>query len=243
MAETIKLPLVGTVKTGYAVAGGAAVVGIVGFAYWRHSQNANASQSSSSGTGTSGSAYVSPSVDQNNIDPSTGFPYGSPEDQAALSGLYGGGGGFLGGGFIQPTTQTVTQTVTETKELIGVPSVVGAGQVTAISAIKRAGLVPDPSITIPGDGNVTSQTPAAGTEVHKGSIVHWSAKPVAHKTHFKSFIAAGTTSLRQAAEIRHASVNEVIADTEANHPSQEVRNYIAAGDFNKKLPRGSKWYF
>lgn len=239
MAETIKIPFVGQVKTGYAIAGGGAVVVIVGYAYWRHSQNSAANAANSQSSTADQTA-----TDQSNIDPQTGFPYGSPEDQSALASLYGspGFGGIGGFGVTQPTT--ITNTVTVTKELVGVPSVVGAGQVRAISAIKRAGLVPDPSITIPGDGNVTSQTPAAGTEVRKGTIVHWDAKPVKGPGHNdKSFIANGSASLIQSAQSRHVTVNEIITLTEQHDPGKLVRDYIDAGDFHKRLPRGSKWYF
>lgn len=36
MPQTIKIPGVGTVQTKYAIAGGAIIVGIAGFAWWRH---------------------------------------------------------------------------------------------------------------------------------------------------------------------------------------------------------------
>lgn len=67
--------------------GGAAAVGILGYAWWRHSQ--------SSGSGSTAATASSGT----NIDPATGFPYGSPEDQAALAQQQGSGLG-LGSGDI-----------------------------------------------------------------------------------------------------------------------------------------------
>lgn len=267
MAGTIKLPFIGEVKTSYAVIGGMAVAGIVGYAYYRHAQSGG---SSSSGTSSSSSSGIDPQTgypygsaqdtqalaalngtSNSDIDPQTGYPYGSEQDTEALSALNGGEYGYApeGGGYYgyEPTTTTPT-TTTKTVDKYAVPNVVGGGQTRAISAIKNAGLVPDPSITIPGDGNVTSQSPAAGTEVAKGTIVHWDAKQKskphpkpAH--HQKSFIAAGTTSLNDAARLRHVKTQTVIDDTRANRPGPRVLEYLSHGDWNKKLPRGSKWFY
>jgi hypothetical protein len=81
VTETIKLPGIGPVKKNTALWVGLGVVGL-GVVFYARSRN-------SSG-GTAGAAA---------IDPVTGFPYGSPEDTAALaattatSGSSGGGGG------------------------------------------------------------------------------------------------------------------------------------------------------
>lgn len=78
MTGTVKLPGIGPVKKGYAYAGGAAVLVIVGYAYYKRRQ--------------SGSPTASTTTDTSNIDPATGFPYGSAQDTAALGGAYGGFG-------------------------------------------------------------------------------------------------------------------------------------------------------
>lgn len=93
MAETVNLPGLGSVKKGYAIAGGVAVVG--GFyVIYKRQQKANATASAGANTG---------------IDPATGYAYGSPEDAAALTaqGTYvnpGTGAGGIGGttGYVPP---------------------------------------------------------------------------------------------------------------------------------------------
>jgi Fibronectin type III domain len=83
MAGTLDLPAIGRVKTGYVIGGGAVVLGIVGIAWYRHEKNAAASSAGN----TAAAASSTP------IDPETGYPEGSPEDEAALaqlnSGYYG----------------------------------------------------------------------------------------------------------------------------------------------------------
>jgi hypothetical protein len=243
MADNIKLPLLGETKKAYVYVGAAAVVGIVGFAYWRHSQNAG-SASPSAYSSTPGTTATASSA---GIDPATGYPYGSVEDTSALSSL-GGGSGYAplgGGGYgYTPTPITITNTVTKTK--IGVPQITGSTQARAISAIQHAGLKPFPASIDAREGNVTSQSPAAGAEVSHGTTVFWSAKPsskppVTKKD--KSFIAAGTTSLDQAASLRHVKTEEVVAETRKHSPGPLVMHYLAKGDFNDKLPRGSKWFY
>jgi hypothetical protein len=59
MAGNVKLPVIGEVKTGYAIAGLAVTAGIVGYAYWRHAQNAGTPDSSGGSS---------------DIDPATGYP-------------------------------------------------------------------------------------------------------------------------------------------------------------------------
>ena len=71
-----KVPKKGAVIVGV---GGAAVLGIV----WYRSKQQAASSTSSTDTSQSGE-----------IDPATGYPYGSPEDQAALSQIQASSGGY-----------------------------------------------------------------------------------------------------------------------------------------------------
>jgi len=71
---TVNLPMIGRVKKGYAIAGFGVTVGIVFYAYYRHKNSAASTAASTT------------AADPNaNIDPSTGFPYGSPQDVAALA--------------------------------------------------------------------------------------------------------------------------------------------------------------
>lgn len=79
MAGTVKLPVLGTVKSGYVWAGVAIVTVIVGVAYSRRS-HPSSSSSGSSGVSSASTAAAS-------IDPQTGYPYGSAEDEAALAQL------------------------------------------------------------------------------------------------------------------------------------------------------------
>jgi hypothetical protein len=98
--------LEGTVKTPFGTAskktvaliggGGLLVVGVV----WYRTKKAGGSSATS---GTSSSTAT------DNIDPATGYAYGSPEDQAALASqssgypAYGGGYGYGGGSGIPPS--------------------------------------------------------------------------------------------------------------------------------------------
>lgn len=96
---TVKTPFGNMSKKTVAIVGGGGVLllGIV----WYRSKKAGASSSSASSTDT-----TAQSTDQN-IDPATGFPYGSPEDVAALQQQQMIGGGFgpvFGGGTPGGTT-------------------------------------------------------------------------------------------------------------------------------------------
>lgn len=73
---TVKTPF-GEMKKKTAAIGGVGIGGLALIVWYRHKQAANASAASSASTGASTS-------DQN-IDPATGFPYGSAEDIAALT--------------------------------------------------------------------------------------------------------------------------------------------------------------
>jgi hypothetical protein len=88
MAGTVKLPVIGQVKTTWVWAGGAVVAVIVGIAYYKHHQAA------SSGAGTTAAADNSSTAA---IDPETGYPEGSAQDEAALQALQESGSGSLPG--------------------------------------------------------------------------------------------------------------------------------------------------
>jgi len=87
MAGEMKLPLIGKVKTTYAVAGIGLTLGIVGYAYYKHRQSAGSSSATTAAATTAATAA---------IDPQTGYPQGSPEDLAALQSLDGTSGYGLG---------------------------------------------------------------------------------------------------------------------------------------------------
>lgn len=76
----IKLPGLGEVKTPYVIGGVGLTLGIVGYAWYKHRQNAG-SATASTAAADGGTAA---------IDPQTGLPEGSPADLAALQALDGG---------------------------------------------------------------------------------------------------------------------------------------------------------
>lgn len=104
---TIHTPM-GNVSKKTALIVGVGGVGVLLIAYYRSKKNAASSAASSTDT--------SQSTDSANIDPATGFPYGSPEDIQALQSqqmigggfgpVYGGGGNPGGGTPGQPGTFT-----------------------------------------------------------------------------------------------------------------------------------------
>jgi len=95
MADTLKLPLVGQVPKRTVIIGGVALGGLAAFVYWRNRHSASASLSTSS---ADTSAPDQGTAVDPNIDPETGFDYGTVEDQNALAQLNGGlTSGGLGG--------------------------------------------------------------------------------------------------------------------------------------------------
>jgi hypothetical protein len=88
----VKLPVIGDVKTGYVIAGGAVVLGVVGYAYYRHRSSGSSASSSAdnsaTGTTTSADAYPSDGTtgnpsDPDSTDPATGETYG---DEGSFTG-------------------------------------------------------------------------------------------------------------------------------------------------------------
>jgi len=86
--KTFDVPKVGRVKRIYVYAG-LAVVGVSAVLWYR---NHNGTAGSSAGTATD------PAGNVGQIDPATGFVYGSPQDVDALAAASGGGSGGSGGG-------------------------------------------------------------------------------------------------------------------------------------------------
>lgn len=99
------IPGIGKVsKNEWYLFGGAAVV-VVGIAWYRHSKNKAAATAAASNA-TNASADP-------NLDPATGYDYGTPQDTAALAGGYGysgygGGGGYYGSGVPANTTPQIS---------------------------------------------------------------------------------------------------------------------------------------
>jgi hypothetical protein len=88
----VKTPFGNVSKKTAVIVGGGGVL-LLGIVWYRSKKNAGSSSTSSTDT--------TASTDQSNIDPATGFPYGSPEDVAALQQQQMIGGGFgpvFGGG-------------------------------------------------------------------------------------------------------------------------------------------------
>jgi hypothetical protein len=83
MAGEVKLPVLGSVKTSYVVAGVLITGGIVGYAYLR--------RKSAAAAGSTGTTAAADNTATAAIDPETGYPQGSPEDEAALEQLQGAG--------------------------------------------------------------------------------------------------------------------------------------------------------
>lgn len=94
-ASEIKLPGIGPVKKPVAILIGVGGVGLVFILYRQHANNSAANAASTDTTGAASSTSAG-------IDPQTGFPYGSAEDEQALSGGLGSGLGLDGG--IDPET-------------------------------------------------------------------------------------------------------------------------------------------
>ena len=87
MPDTVTLPGGLHVKKKVAIGLGIAGAAIAGYVLYRqHQQNAQATSASTTGSTSQ------------NIDPQTGYAYGSPEDQAALAAMQGAGSGSLYGG-------------------------------------------------------------------------------------------------------------------------------------------------
>lgn len=79
MPDDVKLPGGMHVNKKIAIGVGIAAVGIAGVYYYRQKQASNAAASTSAAAATG-----------SQIDPQTGYAYGSPEDQAALAAMAGG---------------------------------------------------------------------------------------------------------------------------------------------------------
>lgn len=110
MPDTVKLPGVGPVKKEYAIGAGAVLVLAVGVYYYRKNK---AAQSSAASAATTAANTTTAGDTGTTIDPQTGYPYGSPEDQAALASMsfgqlptftgdFGGSGGSGGTGTTGP---------------------------------------------------------------------------------------------------------------------------------------------
>src|SRR5215469_4989788 len=88
---TVTIPGGLKIRKNVAIGIGIAAVGIGGYYYYKQKQAANAAAQDTS--------TQSQALSDQNVDPATGYAYGSPEDQAALAAMQGAGGyGMYGGG-------------------------------------------------------------------------------------------------------------------------------------------------
>jgi hypothetical protein len=95
---TMKTPFGEVKKSTAALVGGVVVIG--GVLYWRHTQQVNAANAAATAAAANSAANQT-GVDNTQIDPATGFPYGSAEDEQALASQQGIGytpWGYGGGG-------------------------------------------------------------------------------------------------------------------------------------------------
>lgn len=113
MAE-VKIPGIGNVDRKWLI-GGALIGAAAGIIIWVRRRNAAATAPTAAAdtTGTAGTGY------DPNLDPATGYDYGTAADQAALSAQgqydpYAGSGGLYGSGGLPPIDITLTQTPTKT---------------------------------------------------------------------------------------------------------------------------------
>lgn len=116
MAGEIKLPVIGSIKKSWAITGAIITAGIVGYAAIRHARNVSlgggTAPAAVDSTGTSADTGITATDD--NLDPETGFDFGTAADQEALaqletgSGEFGGDSGFGGFDDLLPGATTST---------------------------------------------------------------------------------------------------------------------------------------
>lgn len=264
-SKEVKVPLLGKVKTEYIIVGiGAVGVGL--WFYFRHEQNAagsstalsvpDTSQSIDPATGEpygssadlsaldngSGGFAEAGGFGNSDIDPSTGFIAGSPQDAQALQQMFGTG----------TTTTTATPTsdaqwasnVQSTLEAIGyngetVAIAVGlflarqpldANQVTIMQvALAEVGNPPVGTYTIK---KKTGTTPA----------------PVKHPSSgtggIKHTITSGQESLNTFANQTKNTPADIVFGTGTHHKIQpRWEAYVKKNNFNAKMPAGITLYF
>lgn len=105
----MKIPGIGEVKPVYAVGGGALVLGVVGYAYYKNkkSQSAAAAAATTSAAASDGTLAGTGAGDSG-IDPSTGLPYADEEGDGV--GTYGGIDPATGVPYYDEITQSSTTT-------------------------------------------------------------------------------------------------------------------------------------
>jgi hypothetical protein len=109
MADDVNLPVLGKTKITWVVAGIAVLGGILGYAWWKHAQTAAAANASS----ISAPSAAASSAATSGIDPETGYPYGSTQDEEALQSLYGAGS-YGGGTYYEPYSTGTTSSASGT---------------------------------------------------------------------------------------------------------------------------------
>lgn len=250
MAGTVHLPVIGTVKTTWVIAGVGATVVILGVAYARHRSAGSAAAAPDDSSAAAAAA----------IDPETGLPEGSAGDQAALSALDDGAAAGLGGdtggaaygepflpGTVAASAASNTGPGTFTDNAYWLQY--AEQNVTGYSVSQIQGAL---SAYLAGAKLTATQYTiyqvAIGVAGQPPSPPAHPAKPAPGpaKKKYKSFIAAGTTSLDQAAKRRGTTADQVVKDTLDANGGKYAGNteaYVRRGNFTAKLPKGSKWYY
>jgi hypothetical protein len=105
----VKIPGIGEVKPVYAVGGGALVLGVVGYAYYKNKKSQAAAASAAvSSTAAGDGTLAGTGAGDSGIDPSTGLPYADESDDGADT--YGGIDPATGVPYYDEITQSSTTT-------------------------------------------------------------------------------------------------------------------------------------
>jgi hypothetical protein len=86
----VKIPGIGEVKTPHAVAGGAFLFGVIGYAYYKSKKSSAAAAAAAATTATTanGAGIDSTGAGNSGVDPNTGLPYA--EETGSYGSTYGG---------------------------------------------------------------------------------------------------------------------------------------------------------
>lgn len=252
MAEDIKVPVIGKVKPVYIIAGLGAL-GVAMILYFRHADSS-----------------ASSAADSADIDPATGFPYGSAQDTAALAGSSGLDSGLDGSTGIDPTTGFPAgsqQDLTALEQLYGT-----TGTTTTVAPTTDAQWAADVQTTLSQIGYTsTSIATALGLYLARQSLTSdqagiirvalaevgpppvgtYSIKlkgdgtpPAQHGSPNRVLITSGAESLDTIAKQYKNSTAQIIRLTNTRHaPQAKFIAYVAKGKFNDKMPSGIDLYY
>jgi hypothetical protein len=258
----IKLPIIGETKPAVVIIGAVVIAGGI-WLYYRHEQNAAAS---SAAPGTSSTD------DGSQIDPATGYPYGSAQDEQALAEQSASGSGAYGGydetgSDIDPATGFVTGSP---QDLAALQQLYGTGTTTSTVPTTNAQWAQDVQSTLTAigynghnvsvavglylgrkalDANQQEIIQTALAEVGpppSGSYTIIAAKPKPSKPghQVKEYTTGGDRSLNALAKSWHNTAEEVVLLTDANGGQQaKWRAYEKTHKFDAKVPAGIHLYY